>query len=51
VLGLESEDQAIYCGVSKMNGQGFYLHGRKCAYCSAKFVVNEANAKQQQWKE
>jgi hypothetical protein len=41
VLGLESEDQAIYCGVSKKNGQGFYLHGRKCAYCSAKFVVNE----------
>ena len=40
VLGLESEDQAIYCGVSKKNGQGFYLHGRKCAYCSAKFVVN-----------
>ena len=40
VLGLESEDQAIYCGVSKKNGQGFYLHGRNCAYCSAKFVVN-----------
>jgi len=23
VLGLESEDQAIYCGLSKKNGQGF----------------------------
>jgi hypothetical protein len=41
VLGLEAEEQAIYCGVSKKNGQGFYLHGRNCAYCSAKFVVNE----------
>jgi hypothetical protein len=39
VLGLESEDQAAYCGKSKKSGQGYYLHGEKCASCSAKFVV------------